>query len=340
MRIICFDHFSEENFVPAQFGGHDAKFYAFFDNCNWMIKRAHNSIIDRERLKNKKLPTYDSSCQSEWLGSKIYEMLDIPVQKTIYGKYQGKDVIACSYIYDDKTERLIEMRSMFQTMSPQDQESLRYSPGDSKVLLLDVFKFIQHDKRFDNFRESVVNRFWDMFVVDAFIGNNDRHMGNWGIILNRELKHYCLAPVYDNGSAFRSRWNEKQFERCAKSTPGEIKQIIVGGCSPYVIGEKRINSLKYMLNNPCYECIEAMFDIIPQIDLKEGFYYIDQLHKSNIISGARNIALKKILTSTLDDFLFPALKKIEKRIDNGEKFKTMQEIIEEDQEKIDERPRM
>ena len=28
--------------------------------------------------------------------------------------------------------------------------------------------------------------FWDMFVVDAFIGNWDRHNGNWGFLYSQE----------------------------------------------------------------------------------------------------------------------------------------------------------
>lgn len=31
---------------------------------------------------------------------------------------------------------------------------------------------------------SLSNRFWDMFIVDAFIGNWDRHNGNWGFLYN------------------------------------------------------------------------------------------------------------------------------------------------------------
>ena len=44
-----------------------------------------------------------------------------------------------------------------------------------------------------------------MFVIDAFIGNNDRNNGNWGILVNiwpdifpHELPGPQLAPVYDN----------------------------------------------------------------------------------------------------------------------------------------------
>ncbi|MCI6989079.1 MAG: HipA domain-containing protein [Campylobacter sp.] len=50
-------------------------------------------------------------------------------------------------------------------------------------------------------KDELKSRFWDMFVVDAYIGNFDRHSRNWGILVN-EIDQICtLAPVYDNGSA-------------------------------------------------------------------------------------------------------------------------------------------
>ena len=33
---------------------------------------------------------------------------------------------------------------------------------------------------------GVRERFWDMFVVDGFIRNNDRNNGNWGVLLRRD----------------------------------------------------------------------------------------------------------------------------------------------------------
>ena len=30
-------------------------------------------------------------------------------------------------------------------------------------------------------------KFWDMFVIDSLIGNTDRHNGNWGFLLNKQI---------------------------------------------------------------------------------------------------------------------------------------------------------
>ena len=39
-----------------------------------------------------------------------------------------------------------------------------------------------------------------MFIVDAFIGNWDRHNGNWGFLYDTFNDEISLAPVFDNGS--------------------------------------------------------------------------------------------------------------------------------------------
>ena len=40
-----------------------------------------------------------------------------------------------------------------------------------------------------------------MFVVDAFIGNWDRHNGNWGFLYNQETDKLEIAPIFDCGSS-------------------------------------------------------------------------------------------------------------------------------------------
>jgi hypothetical protein len=59
----------------------------------------------------------------------------------------------------------------------------------------------------------VLDRFWDMFVVDAFIGNNDRNNGNWGILVDQRNMEFTLAPVYDNGNAFFNKRSLVQMEK-------------------------------------------------------------------------------------------------------------------------------
>ncbi|MFR7404828.1 MAG: HipA domain-containing protein [Coriobacteriaceae bacterium] len=45
---------------------------------------------------------------------------------------------------------------------------------------------------------ETISMFWEMFIVDALLGNFDRHGMNWGFI--KRDNAYALAPVFDNRS--------------------------------------------------------------------------------------------------------------------------------------------
>ena len=49
-------------------------------------------------------------------------------------------------------------------------------------------------------KETFKKFFWDMFIVDALIGNTDRHNGNWGFLVNTEMNEIKFSPIYDCGS--------------------------------------------------------------------------------------------------------------------------------------------
>ena len=59
--------------------------------------------------------------------------------------------------------------------------------------------------------DGVQEHFWNMFVVDALIGNTDRNNSNWGVIV-REGGTKELAPVYDNGNCLNSKWDDEKMQ--------------------------------------------------------------------------------------------------------------------------------
>ena len=55
--------------------------------------------------------------------------------------------------------------------------------------------------------------FWDMFIADAFIGNWDRHNGNWGFLYNEQNDSMKLAPLWDAGSSLYPQANEEIMKK-------------------------------------------------------------------------------------------------------------------------------
>ena len=46
--------------------------------------------------------------------------------------------------------------------------------------LIDILQTIEEQTLIN--KEELSERFWDMFIVDALIGNWHRHIGNWGFL--------------------------------------------------------------------------------------------------------------------------------------------------------------
>lgn len=63
-----------------------------------------------------------------------------------------------------------------------------------------------------NTRETI-EKFWDMFVIDALIGNTDRHNGNWGFLLDLESGKVKFVPIYDCGSCLNPMLEDNEIEK-------------------------------------------------------------------------------------------------------------------------------
>lgn len=73
------------------------------------------------------------------------------------------------------------------------------SSNRSSTELKDIIDTIRKQKLVNP--KELEEHFWNMFVIDAFIGNWDRHNGNWGFLYNVETDQMKIAPIFDCGSS-------------------------------------------------------------------------------------------------------------------------------------------
>ena len=133
---------------------------------------------------------------SEYLGSHIFELLGIPVQDTQLGTYAGENVVIVRN-FCEEGEVLVHFNDIGESSLEEDKELFQYSYDD-------IQKMLEENRKLTRVQETI-ERFWDMFIVDALNGNFDRHGGNWGFI--KKDNKYSMAPVYDNGSSMYPRIN-------------------------------------------------------------------------------------------------------------------------------------
>lgn len=186
MQIVDFTNLPKRNKMYA--GANGSKISVIYEGQQYMLK------FPPPPTKNKDM-SYSNSCFSEYLGCQIYESIGIPVQKTMLGTYtvKGKEkiVVACG----DFTEPGVTLQD-FASLKNQIIDSERSGYGTE---LFDILHTFEEQNAVD--RMAVTERFWDMFIVDALIGNWDRHNGNWGFLYDARTDQMTLAPVYDCGSS-------------------------------------------------------------------------------------------------------------------------------------------
>ncbi len=114
---------------------------------------------------------------------------------------------------------------------------------------------------------SLKERFWDMFIVDAFISNNDRNDNNWGLILNHDTMNLRISPIYDNGAAFYSKSSDERIASILEND-FKMKQVIYdSSVSAFSKDGKIINPLKFIESMNNKDCNAALLRIFPKIDL-------------------------------------------------------------------------
>lgn len=156
---------------------------------------------------------------------------------------------------------------------------------------------------------ALETHFWDMFVVDALIGNPDRNNGNWGLLYTE--KGSVISPVYDNGNAFRNKASDRQLQKNIQNEEAlKDGAYRIQSCFFEEESGKKINPDNYIseLKNP--KCNETIRWIVPRIRLGEIEKMIHEIpEKWNGIPVIFDIAkeyMNRVMETRYNDILYPA----------------------------------
>lgn len=213
--------------------------------------------------------SYTNSCISEYIGCKIFESVGIPVQETILGTYTSngktKIVVACK----DFTKPGITIQD-FASLKNRIIDSERNGYG---IDLADILSTIEAQTSIDS--ELLKTRFWDTFIVDALIGNWDRHNGNWGFLYNANTDEVSLAPVFDCGSSLYPQADESIMQAVLNDKNELNHRVFDMPLSAITYNGKKINYFKFISAAEFAECNEALKRITSRIDMEKIFEIID-----------------------------------------------------------------
>lgn len=233
-------------------GANGKKIAVSYKDEVWILKFPNDV---RERPNEQ---SYSNSCFSEHIGCTIYRLLGIPVQETLLGTFvNGRTKVVCAC--KDFTKpglRLFDFCSIKNTV-------LESGSGGTGTELNDVLEAIDQQQFMDSF--VVRRRFWQMFVVDALLGNFDRHNGNWGFLVDENSGMTELAPVFDCGSCLLPQADETIMTRCLENEDELNARIYSFPSSMLKIEGKKINYLEFLTNCRDEQLLAILRELRPAI---------------------------------------------------------------------------
>lgn len=261
MELIDFTQCKKRN--KAYAGANGNKISIIFNGDQYMLK------FPSMAKKNPNL-SYSNSCFSEYLGSQIYNIIGVPAQETLLGTYnvngKQKIVVACK----DFTSPGIVLQD-FASMKNQIIDSERNGYGTE---LSDILQTIASQTAMD--QVTLEERFWDMFIIDTFLGNWDRHNGNWGFLYDTVTDQIELSPVYDCGSSLYPQADDAIMQAILTDKDKRDKRIFDTPTSAIVINNKRIRYFDFMSSLEYPGCNQALKRIVPKINIKQIHALIDE----------------------------------------------------------------
>lgn len=286
--MIAID-FSEYNFNGKYYGGSERKEGITIDDQDYMIKFQKHTAFGK---RNNHI--------SEFLGSHIFALCGFETHKTYLGYKDGEEVVACKD-FNLPGKQFVPFNDVGESTLDQDKETYQYDYED-------IMQMLRDNSKLTNVQETI-STFWRIYVMDAFLGNFDRHGANWGFI--KENNQYRLAPVFDNGSClFPNLIDENEMEKIIVSEEETDKRVFKFPTSQVRLNGKKssyfdvINSLQFD------ECNEALRYVISKLDMNKVEELIDE---TPLISDCQKRFYKHILNARYNKILVHSFEKLVKR---------------------------
>lgn len=261
-----------------------------FGNYGGKSRPKYGVIIDGERWMVK-FPKSPKSSLSEYIGSQIYASLGIPVHETTLGFRNGQIAVICKDF--DLNHELIDFGKIKNSLAELEDILITGSKPNSShgEFLHNALTAIDHSellKRMPGIKEH----FWDMFVVDGFIHNNNRSNDNWGIMVRRD-DSLDIAPVYGNSDSFT-------------------------GNTSYFLSEDgwHIHPFEYSQSMQNPDCTAALIRFSERLDMNHVRSIIEEIPEKafhlTVITPEQKGRYIQILENTIEQNLNPTLERLDR----------------------------
>ena len=292
-----------------------------FTQCKRVIGKAYNGANGKKiaieykgeqyMLKfppsAKEKPTelsYTNSCFSEHIASSIFNMLGISAQKTMLGTFEvnGKEKIVCAckdFTVEGKV--LYDFCSIKNTVIDSEHNG-------SGTELSDILETIEKQQFVEP--TLLLEHFWNVFVVDAFLGNFDRNHGNWGFLFDSISQTSKIAPIYDCGSCLLPQADEKIIRGVIEDEDELNARVYQFPTSAIKQNGRKINYYDFLMATENEDCNGAIVRIAPKINMDQINDFID---KVPYISELQKEFYKRYIDARCEKIILPAYELAMKR---------------------------
>ena len=277
--MIAAIDFSEYKLNGKYYGGSERKEGISIDGEDYMIKFQKQTAFGK---RNNHI--------SEFLGSHIFEICGLEAHKTYLGYREGEEVVACKD-FNIQGRQFVPFNDVGESTLDQDKETYQYDYED-------IMQMLRDNSKLTNVQETI-SMFWRIYIVDALLGNFDRHGANWGFI--KENNRYTLAPVFDNGSClFPNLADEAEMKEIMESEEETDKRIYRFPTSQVKLNGKKSSYFEVIHSLQFEECNDALRYIMSQLDMSEVEKLIEE---TPLISEIQKAFYKHILTARYNKIL-------------------------------------
>lgn len=245
------------------------------------VRAVKNALLNITALYMLKFPPaaendkdryYCNSCFSEYIGCMVFKSIGIPVQEVILGTCTDEsgetyNVVACKDFTSQNKALItfVDYKSTVAALTPED-----YVPS-----LDDIMKTVNAQSFIEP--KIIINRFWDMFIVDALLANWDRDNSNWGFLYNESSNKVELAPVFDCGGCLYPSSTDEYMKNLLADKRQRDRRIYELPVSIIYDNGKRINYFDFISSLKNEDCNQALKRISERIDIDSIFAIIDEI---------------------------------------------------------------
>jgi len=289
-----------------------------FTNSERVMGRAYNgangkkiAIMHEEKQYMLKFPpsaenkptelSYINSCVSEHIACSIFNMLGVKAQNTILGTFEvvGKAKIVCAcedFTVDGKV--LYDFCSIKNTVIDSEHNG-------TGTELADVLETIQ--KQQFVLPNELTEHFWKVFIIDALLGNFDRHNGNWGFLYDPITQKSEIAPIYDCGSCLLPQADEKVKNKILSDINELNARIFQFPTSAIKENGVKINYYNFIMNTQNEDCRKALVDIVEKFEIDKINDFIDEVPYINELDKK---FYRKYIHERYEKILYPVYENI------------------------------